>query len=126
MHYSKVLLIDDDEDDQELFLQAIREIAASLECVALDNARSALTLLENHTLTVDVIFLDLNMPIMTGQQFLMELNRREDLNQIPVIILSTSANSDTIDQAKALGAQIFITKPSSFKELKNILHKILE
>ena len=126
MLYSKVLLIDDDEDDQELFLQAIREIAASLECVALDNARNALTLLENHTLTADVIFLDLNMPIMTGQQFLVELNKSEELNQIPVIILSTSANIDTIDQAKALGAKIFITKPSSFKELKNILHKILE
>jgi CheY-like chemotaxis protein len=126
MQYSKVLLIDDDEDDQELFLQAMKEVAASVECTTLDNARTALTQLENRTLVADVIFLDLNMPTMTGQQFLSELGKKETLNRIPVIILSTSSNSETINQAKALGAQSFITKPSDFKELKNILHRILE
>ncbi len=126
MPYSRVLLIDDDEDDQELFLQAIQEIAASVECISLDYARSALTQLENRALTADVIFLDLNMPIMTGQQFLSELHKREELSRIPVIILSTSSNVETINQAKALGAKKFITKPSNFKELKNILHTILE
>ena len=126
MQYSRVLLIDDDEDDQELFLLAMKEIAASVECVTLDNARSALTQLENRALIADVIFLDLNMPAMTGQQFLSELNKREALSDIPVIILSTSANTETINQAKALGVKSFITKPSNFKELKNILHRILE
>jgi DNA-binding NtrC family response regulator len=126
MQYSRVLLIDDDEDDQELFLLAIKEIAASVECITLDNPRSALIQLENRVLTADVIFLDLNMPIMTGQQFLSELTKRESLSRIPVIILSTSANIETINQAKALGAISFITKPSNFKELKTILHGILE
>jgi CheY-like chemotaxis protein len=126
MQYSRVLLIDDDEDDQELFLLAMKEIAASVECITLDNARSALTQLENRALIADVIFLDLNMPVMTGQQFLSELNKREALSRIPVIILSTSSNNETIDQARALGAKKFITKPSNFTELKNILHRILE
>jgi DNA-binding NtrC family response regulator len=126
MQYSRVLLIDDDEDDQELFLLAMKEIAASIECITLDNARSALTQLENRALIADVIFLDLNMPAMTGQQFLTELNKREVLSRIPVIILSTSANTETINQAKVLGAKSFITKPSNFTELKNILHRILE
>jgi CheY-like chemotaxis protein len=125
MQYSRILLIDDDEDDQELFLLAMKEIAASVECITLDNARSALTQLENRALIADVIFLDLNMPVMTGQQFLSELNKRAALSQIPVIILSTSSNTETIDQARALGAKKFITKPSSFTELKNILHRIL-
>ena len=83
MQYSRVLLIDDDEDDQELFLLAMKEIAASIECITLDNARSALTQLENRALIADVIFLDLNMPAMTGQQFLTELNKREVLSRIP-------------------------------------------
>jgi len=125
MQYSRILLIDDDEDDQELFLLAMKEIAASVECITLDNARSALTQLENRALIADVIFLDLNMPVMTGQQFLSELNKRAALSQIPVIILSTSSNTETIDQARALGAKKFITKPSNFTELKNILHRIL-
>lgn len=126
MQYSRILLIDDDEDDQELFLLAMKEIAASVECITLDNPRIALTQLEDRALIADVIFLDLNMPIMTGQQFLSELNKRESISRIPVIILSTSSNIETIDQAKALGAISFITKPSNFKELKTILHRILE
>jgi len=94
MQYSRVLLID--EDDQEFFLLVIKEIAASVECVTLTNARSALTQLEAHALIADVIF------------------------------LSTSSNIKTINETMALGAKNFITKSSNFKELKNILHRILE
>ncbi len=126
MRYSRVLFIDDDEDDLELFLMAMKEIAASVQCLPFTSARSALTQLETHVLTADIIFLDLNMPIMTGQQFLSELKKREALSRIPVIILSTSSNLETINQTKALGAKHFITKPSNFKELKNILNRILE
>ena len=126
MQYSRVLLIDDDEDDQELFLLAIKEIAASIECTTLSSAHSALTQLETRALVADIIFLDLNMPLMTGQQFLSELNKREGLSRIPVIILSTSSNIETINETKALGARIFITKPSNFTELKNVLFNVLE
>ena len=126
MQYSRILLIDDDEDDQELFLLAIKEIAASIECTTLSSAHSALTQLETRALVADIIFLDLNMPLMTGQQFLSELNKREGLSRIPVIILSTSSNIETINETKALGARIFITKPSNFTELKNVLFNVLE
>jgi DNA-binding NtrC family response regulator len=126
MQYSRVLLIDDDEDDQELFLTAIKEIGSPVECIALNSARSALMQLDSRTLTADIIFLDLNMPIMSGQQFLSELNKRDALSQIPVIILSTSSNIETINQTKALGAKSFFTKPNNFKDLKNLLFKILE
>jgi DNA-binding NtrC family response regulator len=126
MQYSKVLLIDDDEDDQELFQLAIKEISASIECITSDNAQGALAQLENRELIADLIFLDLNMPIMTGQQFLSEMHKQEALSRIPVIILSTSSNMDTINEAKSLGAKSFIIKPSNFRELKNILHGILE
>jgi CheY-like chemotaxis protein len=126
MQYSRVLLIDDDEDDQELFLLAIKEIAASVQCTTLTSARTALTQLETRALIADIIFLDLNMPLMNGQQFLSELNKREALSHIPVIVLSTSSNIETINETRALGAKSFITKPSNFKELKKILFEILE
>jgi CheY-like chemotaxis protein len=126
MQYSRVLLIDDDEDDQELFLMAMNEIAASVKCTAVSSAQTALRQLETHALTTDLIFLDLNMPIMTGQQFLSELKKKDELKRIPVIILTTSSTKETINETKALGARNFITKPSDFKELKNILFKVLE
>ena len=126
MHYSRVLLIDDDEDDQRFILMAIKEIGASVECITLNDARKALSQLETGAVVADVIFLDLNMPTMTGQQFLSELNKSKSLSEIPVIVLSTTANTETINATMALGATIFITKPGNFKDLKIVLQKILE
>jgi CheY-like chemotaxis protein len=126
MLYSHILLIDDDDDDQEIFLTAMKEIAGSVECTAFASAQAALQQLETGEMTADLIFLDLNMPIMNGKQFLSELRKSETLKKIPVIILSTSSHSDTIRETKALGAHDFITKPANFKEFKNILQSILD
>jgi CheY-like chemotaxis protein len=126
MHYSKVFLIEDDEDDQELFLMALRQINPSLDCTVLSGGDSALQALEQNEATPDLIFLDLNMPVMTGQQFLTELSKKDPDNQIPVVVLSTSSDQATINEVKDFGVRSFITKPNSFHELKNILQRILD
>jgi CheY-like chemotaxis protein len=126
MHYSKVFLIEDDEDDQELFLMALRQINPSLDCTVLSGGNSALQALERNEVTPYLIFLDLNMPVMTGQQFLTELSKKDPDNQIPVVILSTSSDQATIDEVKDFGVRSFITKPNSLHELKNILQRILD
>ena len=75
MQYRSILLIDDDEDDQELFQLALGDVASVVQCKVLTSAKEALHHLETGLGTIDLIFLDLNMPIMTGQQFLAELRR---------------------------------------------------
>jgi len=126
MHYLKVFLIEDDEDDQELFLMALRQINPSLDCTVLSGGDSALQALEQNEATPDLIILDLNMPVMTGQQFLTELSKKDPDNQIPIVVLSTSSDQATIDEVKDFGVRSFITKPNSFHELKNILQRILD
>jgi CheY-like chemotaxis protein len=125
MRYSKVFLIEDDEDDQELFVMALRQINPSLDCTVLSGAENALKALEQNEAAPDLIFLDLNMPVMTGQQFLAELRKKGRGQQIPVVVLSTSSNPAIVDEAIALGARSFITKPNDFRELKSILQRIL-
>jgi CheY-like chemotaxis protein len=125
-HYSKIFLIEDDEDDQELFLLAVREINPRLDCTVLSGADLALHALEQKDATPDLIFLDLNMPVMTGQEFLAELNKKDLNNQIPVVVLTTSSDKAIIDEVKALGAQSFITKPNNFQALKTVLRGILD
>jgi len=126
MHYLKVFLIEDDEDDQELFLMALRQINPSVDCTVLSGGDSALQALEQNEATPDLIILDLNMPVMTGQQFLTELSKKDPDNQIPIVVLSTSSDQATIDEVKDFGVRSFITKPNSFHELKNILQRILD
>jgi CheY-like chemotaxis protein len=125
MKYKRILLIDDDEDDQELFQIALGELGIHIECNVMASAREALLHLEKNPAAADLIFLDLNMPLMTGHQFLSEIKKRKELTEIPVVVLSTSSDSGTIHQAINLGAKEFFTKPSDFHELKKILQNIL-
>ncbi|MEO5892909.1 MAG: response regulator [Ferruginibacter sp.] len=126
MAYQNILLIDDDADDQEIFLSAMEIAADSVNCVAIGNAKEALKKLTDKDVAADLIFLDLNMPIMSGQQFLTEFKKLDSLKDIPVIILSTSSNPSTIRQTKEMGAREFITKPEKFNDLVVKLQSILD
>jgi CheY-like chemotaxis protein len=125
MSYKHILLIDDDDDDQEIFLSAMEELEFSVMCTVLSSAESALSKLETKQTIADLIFLDLNMPIMNGKQFLKEIMKNEELRHIPVIVFSTSSQQETIQETKKLGAHDFITKPTKFSDLKNILKSII-
>jgi len=126
MRFGNILLIDDDADDQEIFISALNDISEALDYTALADASIALKKkLESKELTPDVIFLDLNMPIMTGEQFLIAVKNKEGLKNIPVYIFSTTSHSKTIQHTLELGAQDFITKPNKFDDLVNILKSII-
>jgi len=125
MKYRQILLIDDDEDDQEIFLSAVSQISDAVTCVTFDNASVALQKITAKEIIADVIFLDLNMPVMNGQQFLTQFKKNEELSKIPIIIFSTSSHSGTIQLMKDLGADGFITKPGRFDELVNLLKPLL-
>lgn len=125
MLYQNILLIDDDEDDQEIFLTALESTRKPVRCTVLDSARKALSQIHRGELETDLIFLDLNMPLMNGQQFLTEIKKDEKLRKIPIVILSTSSNADTAMQVKQLGACRFFTKPDRFEDLVAILDEVL-
>jgi CheY-like chemotaxis protein len=125
MRYQNILMIDDDEDDQEIFLSAVKEVSQSVVCNCLDDATDALQKLTSKEVVPDVIFLDLNMPVMNGRQFLVELKKRTELSSIPVIIFSTAFQYQTVESLKQLGAHDFITKPSDYEKLLNILKPLL-
>jgi CheY-like chemotaxis protein len=125
MLYQNILLIDDDEDDQEIFLTALECTGKPVQCTVLDSARKALSEIASGRVETDLIFLDLNMPLMNGQQFLTEIKKEDKLREIPVIILSTSSSLATIEQVKHLGAHRFFTKPGRFEDLVGILEQVL-
>ena len=125
MKYQSILLIDDDEDDHEIFLSAIKELELPIHCTGMMEATKALAKLAAKEIAPDVIFLDLNMPVMNGQQFLVEIKKNTALKNIPVIIFSTSSHFSTIQLVKELGAQHFITKPDKYADLVNILKPLL-
>lgn len=125
MPYRNILLIDDDEDDTEIFLTATEEISDKIICNTFFSAFVALKKLSAKEITPEVIFLDLNMPVMNGQQFLVEIKKNADLKSIPIIIFSTTSHIATIQTVKDLGAHDFITKPGRYDELVTLLKPLL-
>lgn len=124
MKYKNILLIDDDEDDCEIFLVALEKSFGPGNYNTLNQATIALQQLDQKQLQPDLIFLDLNMPIMNGVEFLTQIKQKEHLNHIPVIIFSTSSQADLIEKTRQLGAHDFITKPSDFNDFLKIFQSI--
>jgi CheY-like chemotaxis protein len=119
-----VFLVDDDEDDQLFFVEAMQEIDSSIYCSIAENGRKALNRLNALVELPDLIFLDINMPELNGFDCLKELKKCARLRTIPVIMLSTSVSVKDINYSKELGAQLFFTKPSSYTILCDILKKV--
>ncbi len=122
---NRILLIDDDLDDQFFFKEIIQSINPTLNCETASNGKIALDELKVSASLPDIIFLDLNMPIMNGFDFLVEIKKEDKLTKIPVGIISTSNIMSEKELAKELGARFFITKPNDFNILRKKLQQIL-
>lgn len=121
-----IFLSDDDKDDCSMFSEALEELAADTRLtIASDGAKLMKALEENVPPPPEFIFLDLNMPRKNGFECLQEIRKSPKLKDIPVIIFSTSSNRDVVDRSFQEGANLYITKPSSFTLLKKTLAFVL-
>ncbi len=118
------MLVDDDIDDQFFFCDALKELNGGFICTTADNGAEALKKIEIPP-PPDLIFLDLNMPVMNGFEFITVIQKDEKYKHIPVVIFSTSSNAHDKQKAFKLGAKHYITKPTEFAKLKSLLTETL-
>ncbi|GIZ08414.1 response regulator [Flavobacterium sp. UMI-01] len=121
-----ITLADDDEDDRLFFTDAFDELKINTIVNTVNNGKELLNYL-NHpdTRLPNIIFLDLNMPIMNGIDCLKEIKKNEQFKDIAIAIYSTSSSEKDIENTFVLGANIYIKKPSNFSELKKILSDVV-
>jgi CheY-like chemotaxis protein len=122
-----IMVIDDDADDRQLFCRSLSKVSNKIGCLRASNGKDALDYLYNISNAVpDVIFLDINMPVMTGWEFLTTIKKKERVKNIPIIMFSTSSNKRDINIAFDLGAESYCIKPDQPEELTNILYFITQ
>lgn len=119
-----ILLADDDQDDTEMFCEALADIDESIICHCAENGSEAIKLIKKQDEIPGVVFLDLNMPIMNGWECLKQLKLDKDYKDIPVIMISTSSYKNDMETAANLGAVCYFVKPNNFKDLKQVLGSI--
>jgi len=121
----RILLVDDDLDDRELFVEAFSFLEGSAEVETLEASEKLLHHLERAETLPDYIFLDLNMPRKSGKECLKEIQEDVRLKEIRVVIYSTSINPRDVAETYEDGAYCFIQKPNSFSELKKLIQKVV-
>jgi CheY-like chemotaxis protein len=122
-----ILLVDDDQDDQLLFHEALSEADTSVACLSAVNGIDALEKLNSGSIAIpDVIFMDVNMPKMNGLDCLLALQKSPGLKAIPVIMYSTYCSSDFQKKCTDNGAIGYIEKPTDFWQLCGQLKHILK
>lgn len=121
------LLIDDDKDDQEIFLMAMLRVDPSIECRAVSSCPDALSMFGlGSSYSPQYIFLDINMPRVNGLECLTMLREFSALKQTQIILYSTSIDSTVMNQPAAVAASGFLVKPAGFNSLVEALQRIVK
>lgn len=111
-------------DDSALLRTAIKKVVR-LAGVGEDriheaaNGQEALDILE--TVWVDLVLLDLHMPVMDGEKFLVELRKREALADVAVVIVSTESNNERLGRLRELGVRDTLRKPFEPEDLCRVI-----
>jgi CheY-like chemotaxis protein len=121
-----ILYIDDDAEDREFFKDAVIAIAPSFVCHTAIDGTHGLKNLEEFATLPDFIFLDVNMPKMTGREFLLEVKKIPRLSTIPVVMYSTTAHSIEQKEYLKLGAHRVIVKANSFEKVRELVASIIK
>ncbi len=126
-----ILIADDDADDRYLTKAAFEENASHCEIDFVEDGNEVFDFLYSRgkfstyqAKMPGLILLDLNMPKKDGRQVLDEIKKAPSLKHIPVIIFSTSKSPEDIRQMYSMGANSFITKPTSFEDLQEVARNI--
>ena len=84
-----ILYADDDEDDREIFVEILKNIDEGIRLVQAEDGFHTLTILDSIDLP-DIIFLDINMPVLNGYETLAEIRKDKRFSQVKVVMFSTA------------------------------------
>ncbi len=119
----KILLIDDDKDEHDFFLEALSRVDGSV-CIYAESTDKGLAILTD--ITPDFIFVDVNMPRSNGLECLRMIKKIKKLDAVPVFIYSTSVDEEIYTKAHLYGAAGCIKKPLRTEILTDQLKTIME
>ena len=119
---STILLIDDDPDDYDLVVEAVRDLDPGITVYFLSRCEEAL---KYRQADVDLVLLDINMPHHNGFSWLKGI-REKGYDRLPVVMYTNSLSPADIAKSYKEGANLYFPKPESFSKLKKAFQKLLQ
>ena len=88
-----------------------------------ENGKQALEVLSENW--IDLVFADINMPVMTGVEMVEKMAEDSMLDNIPVVVVSTEGSTTRIEELKNLGIRAYIRKPFAPEALKEVVDQVI-
>jgi len=126
-----IIMIEDDEGHARLIERNIRRSGVNNEIMPFSNGTEAVTYLFgsdgtgiNHKGRALLILLDLNLPDTTGIEILRQIKANQYLKTTPVVVLTTTDDSQEIKRCYELGCNVYITKPVNYESFANAIRQL--
>lgn len=125
----RILIVEDNPGDVALTRLALSKTALECELQHANDGARALEILESAAAGFggelpDLILLDLNLPKRNGYEVLMRIKSHRRMRQIPVVVLTSSANREDTMQSFDLQAELYVTKRGSIEEYTEAFRRI--
>ncbi|AXB58098.1 response regulator [Flavobacterium fluviale] len=125
MKYRNILLVNDTNDDAEIFVLVLNAISDKIRSSVESSALEALKKLQDSKLAPDIIFLDYNMPYLDGSGFLKLLRDIKGLKRIPVVLYSRDSGLMIEEAMTKFNGVQFLKKRTNFRKLFKSLQNII-
>ena len=122
----RIFLIEDDMDDIELLEESLRDNSVAYTINVVREGDKVSSYLSECTVLPHVIVMDFNLPKVHGKDILKTIKSFEGFKDIPLLVLTTSTARDDIDYSYKMGADKYLTKPSSIKGFNETVAAIVE
>ena len=127
-----ILLVEDNPDDQELTIQALKNNNIINEVIVANDGVEALDYLfgtgrfegRDKTILPSLILLDIKLPKINGLEVLQEIRKNEITKIIPVVILTSSKEEQDLITSYNLGANSFVQKPVDFNQFNHAIKQL--
>ena len=116
-----ILIIDDDQFTRELIKTILKQVPSITTYQAID-ANNALAIMDD--LKLDMIFLDLYMPKMNGQEFTEIIRKHNKFQSLPIVLITTDRLSKQV--LEEIGVNYYLTKPFDFQNFVGNVYSFLE
>lgn len=121
-----IIIVEDDQDDQEIYAEALKAIGVPNEVRFLENGKQALDYLLTTEEQPFIILSDINMPGMTGLELKKQIQDDPYLctKGIPFVFISTNSSNVSVRHAHALSVQGYFEKPGNMEEIREMLRTL--
>ena len=122
----EILYIEDDEEDVELFQEAVSHIDPTIRLISACSFSDALTKLAGGSVRPDAIFVDFHLPGVDGYQCVKDLKNDNDLKHTPIVLISGAISSRQVDDFNKVGVYYFLSKNALLSNLEPALKVIID